>query len=610
MAAPRDLRDLSAFLAGVAFFAPLDEATRREVAGQLEPLQLSAGEVLFRQGEAADGLYLVASGRLRVTVEAGGHERMLYDLNRGAVVGEMALLTERPRAATVTAVRDCDLRVLRLPVFRSLLKRSPALATGMIGLLADRLLAVDRLLTLHRSSGPASANRTVTVIAAGRNPSPAALVAGLLEERLGRASPVLRVDAGRVERELGRGAAQRQPGEPGRGEVTEWLHAVEAAHDHVIYEAGVEDTPWSRLCLSQADVVLLVASAADDPTLGAAEARALATPSLRCELALLHPAQPSGTAQWLNDRPVADHHHLREGEPRDVARLARMITGTGCGVVLGGGGPRGFAHLGVLRALEEAEIPIDVVGGTSIGAMMAAVYALGMDDAERITAFTHKVGRLVTFTLPVVAVSSGRRVDRLCESRLGSVPIEDLPRRFFCVSASLNRAEVVVQERGPLWPAVRASVSLPGIFPPVYDGGDLLVDGGALNNVPADLMRDRVGTGCVIAVSVAAEMEPFASAAYEPGLSGWRVFGQRLNPFVSPPPVPRVADIVTRSISLSQLRYQRAALEADQVDLLLQPPVGTLGGLSFKAAAALIETGYAYAVEALAASGLAERFVH
>jgi NTE family protein/lysophospholipid hydrolase len=157
---------------------------------------------------------------------------------------------------------------------------------------------------------------------------------------------------------------------------------------------------------------------------------------------------------------------------------------------------------------------------------------------------------------------------------------------------------------------VRASVSLPGIFPPVYDGGDLLVDGGALNNVPADLMRDRVGTGCVIAVSVAAEMEPFASAAYEPGLSGWRVFGQRLNPFVSPPPVPRVADIVTRSISLSQLRYQRAALEADQVDLLLQPPVGTLGGLSFKAAAALIETGYAYAVEALAASGLAERFVH
>jgi NTE family protein/lysophospholipid hydrolase len=263
----------------------------------------------------------------------------------------------------------------------------------------------------------------------------------------------------------------------------------------------------------------------------------------------------------------------------------------------------------VLRALEQADIPIDVVGGTSIGAMMAAAYALGMDDAERVAAFTHKVGRLVTFTLPVVAVSSGRRVDRLCESRLGSVPIEDLPRRFFCVSASLNRAEAVVHERGPLWPAVRASVSLPGIFPPVYDGGDLLVDGGAVNNVPADLMRDRVGGGCVIAVSVASEAEPLASAAYGPGLSGWRVFGQRLNPFTASPSVPRVADIITRSISLSQVGHQRASLDADQVDLLLQPPVGTLGGLNFKAAAVLIESGYAYASEVLASSGLASRFV-
>jgi len=135
----------------------------------------------------------------------------------------------------------------------------------------------------------------------------------------------------------------------------------------VIYQPDREDTPWSRLCLGQSDVVLLAASVGDDPSVGAVEARALATGTLRCELALLHPARPSATARWLKGRPVADHHHLRAGRPGDVARLARMITGTGCGLVLGGGGARGLAHMGVIRALEEAGVPIDVVGGTSIG---------------------------------------------------------------------------------------------------------------------------------------------------------------------------------------------------------------------------------------------------
>jgi len=235
--------------------------------------------------------------------------------------------------------------------------------------------------------------------------------------------------------------------------------------------------------------------------------------------------QPSDTARWLAHSAVADHHHLRDGHPEDMARLARMVTGTGYGLVLGGGGPRGFAHLGVLRALEEAGVPIDVVGGTSIGALMGAISALGMDDAERVaravTAFTRS-GRLVSPTLPLVALSSGRRVDRLLAEHLGPAMIEDLPQRFFCVSANLTTAEEVIHERGPLWPAVRASLSLPGIFPPVYADGHLLIDGGALDNVPVEVMRARVGNGCVIAVDLSPEMEPMTAVPFGPGLSGWR----------------------------------------------------------------------------------------
>jgi predicted acylesterase/phospholipase RssA/CRP-like cAMP-binding protein len=606
----QDLPELTAFLAGIPLFAALDENIRLELAVELEPVNVAAGEMIFRQGDAGDGLFLVVSGRLRVSVAADGPERALYDIGRGAIVGEMALLTDRPRAATVQAVRDSDLLLLRVSSFRSLLERSPALVSGVIRLLADRLLAVDRLLAEDRPLAPSPGARTIAVACAGQDYQTAVMVSSILVLELERMGSVTRVDAEVVERALGRGAAQRGPGDPGRAELVGWLHAVERDHDRVIYLPDGQDTAWSRLCLSQSDVVLLAALAQDDPSLGAVEARALATDSLRCELALLHMAEPSGTARWLERRPVADHHHLRSTRPGDAARLARMLTGRACGLVLGGGGARGLAHIGVIRALEEAGVPIDVVGGTSMGAIVAGLCARGMDDAERVrrmTSVARNGRRLLTPTLPLVALSAGRYLDQILTEHETEVPIEDLPLRFYCISANLTRAEGVVHERGPLWPAIRASLALPGIFPPVYAAGDLLIDGAAIDNVPVDVMRGRVGGGSIVAVDVSPDVEPLTIAPFGPGLSGWRVLGRRLNPFATPQPVPGIADVLSRSTGLSQVRSRRA-LE-DRVDLLLRPPVAGLGVLDFKGGIALFETGYRYAAEAIAKSGLAERFM-
>lgn len=152
------------------------------------PRRVAAGQVIFRQGDAGDGLYLVVSGRLRVSVAGDSPgddpDRMLYDLGRGAIVGEMALLTDRTRAATVHAVRDSDLLLLRVSSFTSLMERSPALVTGMIRLLVDRLLAVDQLLILDRPQAPPPGGHTIAVACAGRDARAAELVAGQLEAQL------------------------------------------------------------------------------------------------------------------------------------------------------------------------------------------------------------------------------------------------------------------------------------------------------------------------------------------------------------------------------------------------------------------------------------------
>jgi CRP-like cAMP-binding protein len=312
--------ELNAFLADIPFFASLDETTRLELAGQLEPVHVIAGEVIFREGDPGTGLFLVVSGRLRLSVAADGAERVLYDVGRGAIIGEMAALTDRPRAATVQAVRDSDLLLLRVSSFTALLERSPALVTGMIRLLADRVLAVDRLLTVDRPQLPPP-GRTIAVVGAGQHPRAAPKVAGLLGAQLARAGSVFQVDADVVARRLGPGAAQRGPGDPGRAELTGWLHAVERDHDHVIYQPDAEDTAWSRLCLSQSDVVLLVASAEDEPSLGAVEARALATGALRCELALLHQAAPADPDhRRVSARQRAGRSHARASRPRQHRR--------------------------------------------------------------------------------------------------------------------------------------------------------------------------------------------------------------------------------------------------------------------------------------------------
>lgn len=302
--------------------------------------------------------------------------------------------------------------------------------------------------------------------------------------------------------------------------------------------------------------------------------------------------RPFGTGEWLNRWNVRLHHHLRLGDDTSLEQVARRLTGTSIDLVLGGGGARGWAHVGVIRAFEEAGIPIDAIAGTSMGGLVAAASALGLrwqeiQDLARQWSSQH---RLFDYTLPFVSFFTGRKITELLQDIAGDVQVEDLWGGFFCVSSSLTRAKPVVHRRGPLWKAMRATMSLPALLPPVPEESELLIDGGYLNNLPTGLMRDLYGTGVLVAVSVSEPVEAHVETGVGPVLSGWDVLWRKLVPWAPTITAPSLAATIMRTGSLSGAYNLDASMQL--ADLSVTPPVGSFGVLDFEAYQQIIDAGY------------------
>jgi NTE family protein len=250
-----------------------------------------------------------------------------------------------------------------------------------------------------------------------------------------------------------------------------------------------------------------------------------------------------------------------------------------------------------MRALDEAHIPVDAIGGTSIGAVMGSFRALDLDSATReawaLDGFVNN-GNLFPPTLPLLSFSSARKVRDLLESSayFGDRLIEETWLPFFCVSANLTKADVVVHDRGSLATAVRASLSLPGIFPPVRYGSDFLVDGGVLNNLPVDIMRSRFKTGSVMAVDLSVEEELSAPALYRETPSGWMLLINRLMRSTNAGSTPLSLNVLMRAKELGGIKAQREILADHPPDVLIRPNVSGASMFDFKGAKNLIDAGY------------------
>jgi len=378
----------------------------------------------------------------------------------------------------------------------------------------------------------------------------------------------------------------------------------------LLIRAEPSASAWTRLALRQADQILFVATPGPSPLPGPLERRLREEPGFdfkRQHLVLVHPEDsplPQSPRPWRQDRSQLERVlPIRAGHPQDTGRLARLLTGRAVGVVLGGGGARGFAHLGVLRALQEASIPIDLVGGNSMGALIGSQWALGygLDEIQaRVLAFAANGERP---TLPVVSLLSGRRMEQGLRRLCDNAQVDGLWTPFFTAACNLSRAATTVLDHGPLWRAVLASNSPAGLLPPVLYDGELLVDGAILDNVPVEAMRQRLGTplerrrgnGTVIAIDVDVQ-EPLEAPVDKTHLRPMDKLRSTLSRGQS---LPGIGDILYRAGHLGGLMQRSKTVSLS--DFYLEPPVSAYSLMAYKRADEIVACGYEYAVKAIAA---------
>jgi NTE family protein len=566
MGVPPDAREV---LLGLDALGPLEPARVDELIDAGTWLQVPAGQRLFSAGDPPDGMYVIVDGRVRFFDEDDGIAVVRGELGPGHTFGEGSLLTGGHRSRTAVVVRDAVLLLVPPEHFMKLLVASPGMAVGVARWVAARLEPARVAVSV------AAPPENVVVLPYG----------------------VTSGDIGWLVHELAGALDARVVAAPADEPVTA---GAERARLVVV---DTNDALAVARNVREADRVLVVTAPAGSPAvpippLAHPSADPLVSPPV--ELVLFQGSEvdhPVATALWLVEGGFARHHHLRRRSRTDVARLARHLTGTAVALVLGGGGARGMAHIGVVKAMAELGIPLDHIGGSSIGAIVGGQVAMGWSWQQMLQFDQQRwASRRLRFdvTLPTVSVSSGRRARRILEETFGPLRIEDLWLPFFCTTVNLSRFRLAVHDAGPAAAWVRASASAPGLWPPVVDSaGELHIDGGQLNNVPADVMRLR-HRGPIIAVDVCAvQAEMTVPAGTEPPLGLRHLAGRR-----SRARYPSLVDTLNRCALLGSLQHQETA--SDHADVYLTPDLSSIGFSGFGRIQDAVEIGYRSALEGLA----------
>ncbi|KAL2092636.1 hypothetical protein ACEWY4_012434 [Coilia grayii] len=611
----------------------------RQIDFALDWMAVEAGRAVYRQGDESDSTFIVLSGRLRsVILKDDGKKELAGEYGRGDLIGVVEALTHQQRATTVHAVRDSELAKLPEGALSSIKRIYPQVVTRLIHLLGQKILGnlqqgsspligsglgLQTAASKWDAGNPASNLSTVAILPTS-NDVPLTAFALELQHALQAIGPTLLLTSDTIRQHLGAAALDSVH----EYRLSSWLGHQEDIHRIVLYQTDEGLTPWTQRCLRQADSILIVGLGEGEPAVGELE-RMLEGSAVRAQkqLVLLHredgPA-PSGTVEWLNTRSwISRHQHLlcprrvftKRSLPKlqemyhrvfqkpanrhsDFSRLARVLTGNAIALVLGGGGARGCSQIGVIKAMIEAGIPVDLVGGTSIGSLMGALYAEERSTSrmkararEWAMEMTSMFAKILDLTYPVTSMFSGASFNNSISAIFNSKQIEDMWLPYFNITTDITASCMRVHTDGSLWRYVRASMSLSGYLPPLCDpkDGHLLMDGGYINNLPADVARS-MGAKVVIAIDVGSRDERDLTN-YGDALSGWWLLWNRLNPFSHGVRVLNMAEIQTRLAYVCCVR-QLESVKSSEYCEYIRPPIDRYGTLEFGKFDEIADVGY------------------
>ncbi|WP_425408060.1 patatin-like phospholipase family protein [Hyphococcus sp.] len=562
---------IRAHLRNLPFFAQLDATTLDAIADASIWQSVPGGWELFAQGGESDALHINLFGRL-IVVRAGAdgedNDEIVGYIRGGEPVGEMSILSGEAHSASVFALRDTEILSIPRADVERLIASHGEFAAALARVMLDR--------ARHpKASFQQAAPRIFALIATSPSIDPD-MIAKKLAARIG---------AHRLN------AAWLPAGED--APESRAFDLTENAHDIVLLSAKVDGSAWYRFVQRHADRFLVLArrdARPPKPFPLTMEAGARARKFRLVDLVMLHEGAPSGaTAEWMDVIGASRVFNCRGDKCFD--RLARIVAGKSIALVLSGGGARAYAHIGAVKAMREKGVPIDFICGASMGAVVAACVAIGWSQDEmetRIREAFVESNPLGDHVLPVVALTKGARVETRLKKHFGDARIEDLTTPYFCVSSDIVNGAANVHKTGVLRKALRASIALPGILPPVVEEEALLVDGAVVNNFPTDLMTIQ-HRGMTIGVDVAREgvidIEAFRDP---PGFFSWVA----RHGFTEAPPI---VSLLMRAATARRERFETSR----PADIMIAPPVPGVELRDWKEFEEAIADGYATAKASL-----------
>jgi predicted acylesterase/phospholipase RssA len=568
-----DFRHYMSYL--TQLFGDLSQKQLENVFSVSKVLHIETGDYIFQEGDEENSLYIVLTGRLRALHQTTEGIKLLGDISAGEPVGEFSLFTHEPRSASVIAIRKSTVLQIEESDYNELVKQNPRFAHTLTQFVIKRL----RLNVFQQRMGHTPKNIAIVNL----NP----------EFDISPWTTSARDQFGLMDTPINVYYAESL----GNGNSYILFDELENHQGLNFLVCDNEDLLWANQCITYCDLVLVVGDFCDSEEIRPIESHlSLYSNGIlnkKVYLILLHhenASLPSNTRRWFRDRPVILHLHIRKNNLKDIRRFCRIITNQAVGLVLGGGGAKGFAHIGMAKAMLEGGVEFDFIGGTSAGAMIGVLMSVVDFDMEEAIHLAKKGADLKPtsndFHFPFLSLMTGSKMRKVFQDTFGEIYLEDIWINTFTVSTNYSTASLQIHDRGLARKRVEASIAIPGVFPPVIINKYLHVDGGVMDNLPIEAMYQKP-VKYVIAVALSAQTSRVVKVENIP--SSWQIF---LNKFSKKTRfgLPTMSSILINSLTLNSI--QRQVASKSQVSLYLEMELRNFGFLDWSKCQQLIDQGY------------------